>query len=172
MFVRRCFMKAATIDNLDIKIHERYAQDQVALDKSFITDASHPSPHFEIAAASSMYASKWEELFETSVKNLPWASFAPPFAYHRQSNRFFSYRILPTIYVDDGNEEGEKKQDEEEKKEEEILQKALSAKKGRNQDALLFERDKTIIVKLLRTVSHLNEMLGQINSRKLQYQKG
>ena len=45
-------MKATTIDNLDMRIHERYAQDQQALDKTFITEAQLLSPSFEKVATS------------------------------------------------------------------------------------------------------------------------
>ena len=151
-------MKAATIDNLGIKHHERYAQDELVLDKSFIADSRQLSSQMQIAAASTVHSSKWEELFETSVKNLPWATFAPPFEYHRQSNRFFSYCILPTINV--SALEGEQ-----------LIEKAQNARKGRTQDPILFERDKAKIVNLLSTVGDLNKILGLINARKFN-QKG
>ena len=160
-----------TIDNLDIKIHERYAQDQKILDRTFTKETSLLSSHAEIAATSVIYASKWEELFETGIRNVPWAVFSPPSFYHQKPHRFFSYRLLPSIYVEDENEE-EMDEDSERKKEGELLKKALQAKKGRNQDSSLFERDKTAIVSLLKTVVHLNELLTQVNSRKLQFQKG
>ncbi len=169
-------MKATTIDNLDMRIHERYAQDQQALDKTFITEAQLLSPSFEKVATSSIYSSKWEELFEMGVKNLPWAAFSPPPSYTRQPNRFFSYRILPSIFVEASDEDGEHDaQEEDQEKEEnknEILKKALNVIKGKNEDTFLFERDKSAVVTLLQTVLNLNHILTQINSRKLQYQKG
>jgi hypothetical protein len=160
-----------TIDNLDIKIHERYAHDQKILDRTFTKETSLLSSHAEIAATSVIYASKWEELFEMGIKNIPWAAFSPPSFYHQKPNRFFSYRLLPSIYVEDENED-EMDEESERKKENELLKKALQAKKGRNQDSSLFERDKTTIISLLKTVVHLNSLLTQVNSRKLQFQKG
>ncbi len=153
-------MRVTTIDNLDLKTHERYAQDQKILDRTFVTDSSLLSPHAEIAATSVIYASKWEELFATGVKNLPWAAFSSPSLYRRKPNRFFSFRVLPTIDI--GEEEEEPT----------LLKKARDIKQRENQDASLFERDKGYIVSLLSCVSELNKMLGQINARKLQYQKG
>lgn len=168
--------KATTIDNFDIKIHERYAQDQVALDKTFIVESALLSAHFEITGTSSIYSSKWEELFELNIRNIPWAAFTPPPRYHKQAKRFFSYRILPTIYVEDEDEEtGEEQQheeSEEKKRAKEILKKAHSAKKGASEDPYLFERDKSTIINLLQSVVHLNKLLTQVYSRKLQYQKG
>jgi hypothetical protein len=162
-------LKPTTIDNLDIKTHERYAQDQQIYDKSFITESTLLSPHLEIAATSTIYSSKWEELFEMGTKNIPWAAFSPP-AHQRQTNRFFSYRILPTIFV--AEETDEEEEEEQKKREDEILKKVIRAKKGKNQDPSLFERDRSSILNLLETVRSLNQMLSQINSRKLQYQKG
>jgi hypothetical protein len=168
-------MKATTIDNLDVKIHERYAQDQKIYDRSFVTDSSFVSPHADIAATSAIYASQWETLFETSVKNLSWALFTPPSMYYRMRNRFFSYSILPFIDVrrdrENGREE-EEQEEEEQERENPLVKKALSARKGKNQDTSLFEKDKSAIIHLLETVDHLDEILGQINARKLQYQKG
>lgn len=173
LFPQGVIMKATTIDNLDVKIHERYAQDQRVYDRSFVTDSSLVSPHADIAATSAIYASQWEALFETSVKNLSWALFTPPSMYYRMRNRFFSYSILPFIDIHrDQEKDEEQQQDEEEAKENPLVKKALSAKKGKNQDTSLFERDKTSIIHLLETVDHLDEILGQINARKLQYQKG
>lgn len=167
-------MKATTIDNFNISAHERYAQDQKVLDKTFITEALLLSPSFDKVALSSIYSSKWEELFEMGIKNLPWAVFSPPSAYRGQPNRFFSYRILPSIFVEatDEDGEGEERDEDEEKKESEILKKVQQVTKGENEDTYLFERDKSAVINLLETVHHLNHILLQINSRKLQYQKG
>lgn len=171
---KELMMKATTIDNLDVKIHERYAQDQQIYDRSFVTDSSLVSPHADIAATSAIYASQWEALFEASVKNLSWAHFTPPSMYYRMRNRFFSYSILPFIDIhrDREREKEEEQESEEQARESALLKKALSAKKGKNQDTSIFERDKSAIVNLLQTVEHLDEILGQINARKLQYQKG
>ncbi len=152
--------KATTIDNLDVKIHERYAQDQQIYDRSFVTEASLVSPHADIAATSAIYSSHYEALFE----------------HYRMRNRFFSYTILPFLPQDGERKKGEDEETQEDQEEEDresiLLKKTLQATKAKNQDTSLFEKDKSKIVNLLQTVDHLNEILGQINSRKLQYQKG
>lgn len=168
--------KATTIDNLDVKIHERYAQDQQIYDRSFVTEASLVSPHADIAATSAIYSSHYEALFELSIKNHSWAHFTPPSMYYRMRNRFFSYTILPFLPQDGERKKGEDEETQEDQEEEDresiLLKKTLQATKAKNQDTSLFEKDKSKIVNLLQTVDHLNEILGQINSRKLQYQKG
>jgi uncharacterized protein DUF5399 len=169
----RLTMQATTIDNLDIKIHERYAQDQKVLDKTLLTDAALLSPHLDLAATSISYASKWEELFELGVRNLPWAAFTAPPSFRRQANRFFSFRLLPTIsLLEEDEEEAQDEEEQEKKKESELLKKAIAVQKKKHHDAILFERDKTAIVNLLQMVTHLDQLLSQVNSRKLQYQKG
>jgi hypothetical protein len=168
-------MKATTIDNLDIKIHERYAQDQKILDRKYITESVLLSPHFEITGTSSIYSSKWEELFEMHIKNIPWAAFCPPPRYQMQAKRFFSYRILPTIYLRDEHDEEDQNSEDEKNSENqygEVLKKALQTGKGKKQDSHLFEKDKTAIINMLQSVILLDKLLGQINSRKLQYHKG
>lgn len=170
-------MRAVTIDKLDIKNHERYAKDQQKLDTKYITESTAIGNYSEIVGTSTIYPSNWELLFELQIRNLPWAVFAPPFRYNVQSNRFFSYRILPSIYVDD-EEEGEENQDEEEhdhKKERhraEFLKKISNAQKGVKQSLASFEQEKTAITSLLEKIRYLDKILGQINSRKRQYQKG
>ncbi|MFI5334641.1 MAG: DUF5399 family protein [Chlamydiales bacterium] len=165
-------MKATTIDNLDIKIHERYAHDQKVYDRSFVRDASIVTHHADIAATSAIYSSQHEALFELNVKNHAWAHFTPPALYYRARNRFFSYTILPFLSFDEENESNVEEQEEEEEKKNPLKKKTLEAVKGKNQDPSLFERDKSKIIHLLETVDHLNEILGQINAKKLQYQKG
>ncbi|MBI2742934.1 MAG: DUF5399 family protein [Chlamydiales bacterium] len=171
-------MKATTIDNLDIKTHERYAQDQQSYDKNLLLEASNLSQHFEVVGTSQIYVSKWADLFEMGANNQSWAAFSPPPTEHRQANRFFSFCILPSIpLIDEVENEGEGKEsdDQEEEQDEpehELIQRAMQIQKAKNQDSFLFERDKSSIINLLQTVTHLNRLLGQINSRKLQYQKG
>lgn len=171
-----------TIDNLDIKAHERYALDQQKLDLRYIDEATLIHPHSEILGVSSIYSSKWEELFEIHKRNISWASFCPPPRYNLQSNRFFTYCIFPSIAVEEerDKEDEKEREDQEENSEEErkrdraasLLEKILSAKKRGAKPADLFEREKTDLIDLLESIKYLNKLLLQINGRKLQYQKG
>lgn len=174
-------MRPVTIDKLDIKNHERYAKDQQALDTKYITESTAIGNYFEIVGTSTIFASNFENLFELQNRNIPWAVFTPPDRYHLQTNRFFSYQILPSIYVsdefDEQSEQEKEDEDENENKQKEryrvqFIQKINAAKKGRKQNLSHFESEKSTILSLLESIRHLDKILGQINSRKRQYQKG
>ncbi len=162
-------MKAVTIDQLDIKDHVRWAQDQEDYDISFITESHLVAPHPEILGTSVIYPSKFEELFELQKRNLPWASFSPPKNFHMFSKRFFSYRLFPNIYWEENDEE-ESSEDKEHNHD--LIQEVLRVKKKENETQTLFEKDKTTVLNLLESIQWANQLLKQINARKLQYQKG
>jgi hypothetical protein len=171
-------MRGVTIDQLDIKIHERYAKDQEALDPKYITESTAIAAYSEIASTSSIYPSSWELLFDLQVKNIPWASFSPPLRYGVQSNRFFSSQTLPSIYFYDQTEDEEEEPENEEKQKKggrkrlALLKKVINRYKRKLQSITDFENQKTAIVNLLESISYLDKLLGQINAKKRQYQKG
>jgi hypothetical protein len=168
-------MKAVTIDNFDIKVHERYAQDQFKLEPKYLTETNLVAPHSEITGTSAIYSSKWEELFEIHLRNISWAAFTPPPKYTTQPNKFFTYRILPNISFEDEREQDDGEQDQQEekqKKNQELLEKVLKAEKGKSDPVHVFEKDRTAIVSLLEAAKFLNQLLQHIQSKKLQYQKG
>jgi hypothetical protein len=168
-------MKAVTIDQLDIKEHVRWAQDQESYDISFVKESHLVAPHPEILGTSAIYPSKFDELFELQKRNLPWATFAPPKNFHMFSKRFFSYRLFPNIYWEDEEsqeEKGEKDSSEEKKANHDLIQEVIRIKKLGNQTPALFENDKSSILNLLESIKWVNHLLKQINARKLQYQKG
>ena len=163
-------MKAITIDQLDIKDHVRWAQDQEGYDISFVKESHLVAQHPEILGTSVIYPSKLEELFELQKRNLPWANFAPPRNFYMFSKRLFSYRLFPNI-----DWEGEDDDDEEKKEEDDpfdLIQEVIRAKKLDHQSHSLFEKDKSAILALLESIKWVNQLLKQINARKLQYQKG
>jgi hypothetical protein len=162
-------MKAVTIDNFDIKIHEQYARDQLSFDQTFIVDAQGLSSHFDAGGTSSIYSSKWEELFDIGARNVPWALFAAPFSFNLQRNRYFHFQILPSLK--DSLEDEENDEDEAEQKAE-ILQKILKTKKNARQPHAIFEREKSTLLNFFDSVKMLDKLLTHINTRKLQYQKG
>jgi hypothetical protein len=163
-------MKAVTIDQLDIKDHVRWAQDQESYDISFIKESHLVAPHPEILGTSVIYPSKFEELFELQRRNLPWASFTPPNNFHTFSKRFFSYRLFPNIYWEEEDEE--ESSEGENPNQEDLIQEVILAKKIGGQTQSLFEKDKCTILSLLELIKWVNHLLKQINARKLQYQKG
>jgi hypothetical protein len=88
---------AVTIDAIDIAVHKRYAEDQALLDPAYIKEPSLVAPHPEIFSLSSLYSSKWEELFEVHRRSSSWAAFTSPISYNFQSKRLFSYCLMPNI---------------------------------------------------------------------------
>jgi hypothetical protein len=165
---RRFAMKAVTIDQLDIKEHVRWAQDQETYDISFVKESHLVAPHPEILGTSVIYPSKFEELFELQKRNLPWASFTPPENFAMFGKRFFSYRLFPNIYWEDREEEKEGENEDRQ----DLIQEVIKIKKFGNQTQSVFEKDKSVVLNLLGSIRWINRLLKQINARKLQYQKG
>lgn len=164
-------MKAVTIDQLDMKDHVRWAQDQSVYDASIIADASYVAMQPEINGTSLIYSSKLEELFEMQKKNQSWASFVPPHRFQLFNKRYFSYRLFLNIHWDDRKEEDEEEADQNPETQDLIYQ-VKKLQKFTAQSPALFEKDKTSILNLLESIHWINEMLSQICARKIQYQKG
>jgi hypothetical protein len=169
-------MKAVTIDQLEMKDHVRWAQDQQEYDVSFVNESHLVAPHPEILGTSAIYSSKFEELFELQKKNVSWAAFAQPSNFHLFSKRFFSYRLFPSIHWEEGQDQEEETssqdQDNQHSPSEDLIKEVLKVQKKSQQKHTLFEKDKTTILNLLETIKGIDRMLKQINARKLQYQKG
>lgn len=171
-------MKPITIDNLDIKDHVRWAQDQILLDPFYLKDSQEVAQHPEMLGLSSIYASQWEALFEWQKKNVPWASFAPPQKYHLANKRLFSFRLFPTIHWESEEEEKEDSsqqqndQDLPHEKSDDLIKNVINLQTFSTQSTVLFEKDKSAILNLLESIKYLNELLSHVSARKLQYQKG
>ncbi|MCI0382146.1 MAG: DUF5399 domain-containing protein [Chlamydiae bacterium] len=168
-----------TIDNIGIKVHERYAQDQFLLELKYITE-SHKIPHqSEIVSISALYSSKWEELFQIHIKNIPWAHFIPPPQYKSQRKKFFSYRLSPKInLMQEDEEEADEQADDFLDGEEipesrvDLIKKMIFSQTNDLLSATLLEKNKTSLCCLLDSINFLCELLREVDSRKLQYQKG
>lgn len=162
-----------TIDNYDIKIHERYVHDQEILKGlAILFDESKEIPkHSEIGGSENSIKSKWEELFETYNHRHPFASFAPPPRFNLMRKRLFSNTISSKFNWADAEEDEEKQEREESKQLEEYKKKILS-KKSKLTPLSLFEKDRSSLLTLLDAIQTLNSYLRELNARKLQYQKG
>ena len=164
---------SVTIDQLHLKEHVRWAQDQTALDVSFVKESHLVAPHSEFLGMSIIYPSKFDELFELQKKNLPRACFDPPKNFQSFSRRFFSYRLFPNIHwEEEETKDKEDKAPQEEEPSSDLLLLVNRLKQIGNQTHSLFEKDKSIVLQLLEEIKWINELLKQINARKLQYQKG
>ncbi|HSX04229.1 MAG TPA: DUF5399 family protein [Rhabdochlamydiaceae bacterium] len=161
-------MEKVTIDQLGIEAHRRYAFDQETLDTAYITESPLVPQHSEITGTSAIYSSKWEELFEVHLKNIPWAAFSPPPKYFRQRNRFFSHALIPGIlWSDEDENEEDEERDNERKKQNESMRNIINAISCRR-----IKGEESALLNLIESVKLLNSLLREINSRKLQYQKG
>ena len=173
-------MKGITIDRINIKDHQRYAEDQAALDTVYIRESGLVAAQSEMIASTSLTTSNWDELFEFHIKNIPWASFQPPPRYFFQKKRFFSYAILPALAIEkDKEEEGgeDTQQDPEARKHVAdaffyLLKKKLSEHRASTRKTRLTEQERTRLISLIDSIHFLNRLLLEINARKLQYQKG
>lgn len=162
-----------TIDNYDVKVHERYAQDQKQLDLTYVREAFLIPPHLETPIAESMINAKWEELFGAQSHRHPWALFAPPPSYGRMRNRFFSYILssaFPWIHEQEPDEEESGKNKEEQQLN--SYRDKIKEKKSKLLPIALLEKDRTALLNLLDSIQSLNGLLREINAHKLQYQKG
>jgi hypothetical protein len=159
-------MKAVTIDNLDIKDHLRWAQDQTILDSTYVAEAALVAPHPESLGLSTIYASKFDELFELYNRNQHWALFSPPKNYFLFRKRFFSYRLFSTIHWE------EEEDSEDTKPTCDLIRAVNRLKKPSPHTHILFEKDKDSVLNLLESIQAINKLLKQVNARKLQYQKG
>ena len=167
--------KSVTIDNYDLKAHQRYANDREALDPFYITDTNLIPPHFEIAALESSINSKWEELFETHLHRHSFANFAPPPSYALMRNRFFSYVISPDFnWLDqqDKEDEGSEPKQKQDLAEADVYKQKIKEKNSRIMPIALFEKERTTLLNLIDSIQLLNGFLRDVNARKLQYQKG
>lgn len=164
-------MKPVTIDQFGIEAHERYAKDQEALDSSFIKGAA---PYSEIIGTSVIYSSEWDKLFDYSLRNHPWAAFAPPREFALlQRRRFFGFSIVPSL---DGFSQDEEKAIQEGGEEEDDEPEAFAEEKEclmsvKSSEASI-ERERSTLFKLFESMENLNELLKEIHSKKLQFQKG
>jgi len=161
-------MKAVTIDNLGITVHERWAQDQKALDIGYAQEAKEVASHPQILGLSLIYPSKFDELFGLQERTQHWANFSAPKNFHAFSKQYYSYRLFPNM----GWEEEEEEEEKEREKEHPLIRAILSAKKHHHQSHSHFEKDRSTLVTMVESIEWINELLKQIHGRKLQYQKG
>ncbi|MEI8329345.1 MAG: DUF5399 family protein [Chlamydiia bacterium] len=175
--------KPVTIDSMDLKVHQQYAQAQSELDQIFLRESQLTAPHSEIAGTSPIFSSKWEELFDLDKRGTTWAFFAPPPSYFSQSNRFFSHRLLPDLYwVDEEDQEKKKNQEpsltallkQKQKKrasKKELTHLTALLNKDTDTTMVEFQQELKIVFALIDSIECINEMLLHVQGRKLQYQK-
>lgn len=154
-------MEAVTIDNINIETHKRWAENQAHIDPTFLKESAKVSPLTEVTGTSSIFASHWAALFGIDIRHLPWAHFTPPARFNTQAKRFFSHKIIPSLTFPQDKEED----DGEEQDRKERLKALLASYRGEKKDI-------EILSELLDTIFTLDDLLGKVLAKKLQYHKG
>lgn len=153
--MRSMTIKPRTIDNLGVEASKRYAQDQKLVDKDLLSSKNLP-PRTDITTMRPYVGNEYVTLFE-SGRTVSWAHFAMPPQFMTSARRLFTYLLVPSL----GSIE--KLQADADKLE--SLKDALSEDpEGEKKRKALWE--------LYQLLLSLNRMLGTMNARRNQYQKG
>ncbi len=86
-----------TIDNLDIRVHRDYAQNEAYYDKTHASEAPNVRRLAELAGISAIYVSELDALLEKAKTPSTWAHFDTPPGYADKTNHFFFLRLFPSI---------------------------------------------------------------------------
>ena len=173
------YSRSKTIDNLGIDPSVRYAQDQQYLDKSISKDTFYISSQAQVDVTLPCFSSEFDTIFQTSIRNRGWAAFASPSGFNEQKKRLFTFQILPSL----GSEETVQIHAQRLKDRVEKEQEKQHKKKGQQDQDPAEHFEETIrmqeaqqeskkLIRLIEIICNLDKILGEINSRRNQYQKG
>ena len=167
-------MPPRTIDNLGVDVSTRYAQDQQLLDEKILQEAKKIPVQTEIDVTIPSFSSAFDQLFETSKRNLPWADFFPPEGYHEQKKRLFTFQLIPSLGSQDKREEQARRILA--KIEETSLQREKSPDSKANwrasKEATEQKREEKTLSSLLHSILGLDKDMADVLSKRSQYQKG
>lgn len=167
---------AKTVDNLGSEVSTRYAEDKKFYDEKLVKDARAVSGQTEIDVTTAAFPTEFDQLFETSKRNISWADFFAPPKFHEQKKRLFTSQVIPSLGSDDKKEmqaarikelvaQTRQKKEQGEKDKRQIPweeQKELEEE----------EREKSTLLNLFNLVIATERDFIDINSRRRQYQKG
>ena len=160
---------ARTVDNLGVDVSTRYAEDQKALETYLTLVKESPlGTQAQIEVTQAAVPSELDQLFDLAKLRLPWGQFSSPPGFETQSKGrgLFTYSMLPSLGPDD--------------KIETLMTRVQSHQispapttewqtEKASQEKI---KEKDALVKLLHTITDLGKDLGEINSRRKQYQRG
>ncbi len=171
-------MPPRTIDNLGIEVSTRYAEDKEILDEKLIKEARAIPSQTQIEVTAPFITSELEAILQTQPTIITWASFAAPSKYFEQRKMLFTYQMMPSMGSEDKKESQAskilaklkslaekrtvKKDEPKDKRQQYEEERAVEEE----------EREKTILISLLNTISLFDKLIIEINSRRSQYQKG
>jgi hypothetical protein len=162
-------VKSKTIDNLGVDASIRYAKDQEAIDVRFIQESQLVPPKTEVSVAIPYTLSEFDQIYSLE-KKISWALFSPPPNYLNAEKSLFSYLLIPSLG------DYEKLEADLDKIEgvEDLLKKPhkKSTRDDSSRDEKQDEKERKTLLALLQCIGKLNKILGVINSRRNQYQRG
>jgi hypothetical protein len=172
-------MPPRTIDNLGVDASTRYAEDKRTLDESIIKEAPTIPAQTEIEVTAPFFSAELEQLIRGPLTSTTWAGFPEPPGYFEQRGReLFTSQIIPRMGSED--------------KKESLIQKITAKVQSTTKQTTPVEsapkdarqhyeeeriqeqelREKKILISCLDTIAHLDKQSIEINSRRVQYQKG
>lgn len=159
--------KPRTIDNLGIDASIRYAKDKELFESRFIDESQIVSKRLEIPVAKPYVPSEFDRLFSLE-KTISWASFPSLPESLVFTKSLFTYQLIPSLGTYEQHEEEDQF---------EALDDALNKQKEAHPDQSdkenqEEEREKKLIVELLKCIAKIDKSLSLINARRNQYQRG
>ena len=163
-------VKPRTIDQLGIESSIRYAKDKELLDTRLIEESRFIPQKIEVPVVKPYVPSEFEQLFAPGAAIL-WAAFAPPPDYMAYARPLFSYQLIPSLGGYEKIEAGIDRLESLEGSAEKPHAKKKRQEPGQ-QDEREDERQRKLLLELLKCIHSLDRTLNLINSRRNQYQRG
>ena len=161
-------VKSKTIDNLGVDASIRYAKDQEAIDVRFIQESQLVPSKTEISVATPYTPSEFDQLYSLE-KKISWALFSPPPNYFNAEKSLFSYLLIPSL---GDYEKLEADLDKVEGVEDLLKKPHKKSDRDSSHDEKQDEKDRKTLLALLQCIGKLNKILGVVNARRNQYQRG
>lgn len=160
-------VKPRTIDDLGIETSARYARDKAQLDTKLVEESRFIPLKTEVSVVKPYLPTELEEYLQPDKLTL-WASFEPPPEYFAHGKPLFSYQLIPSL----GGYEKQESDTEKLEALEDSLNRQSDGQKRNQQEGQEEERERRVLLGLLKTIGKLDRNLSLINSRRCQYQRG
>ena len=148
-----------TVSNLPLDVSIRWAEDQKFLEetKPIIQDAGGISRHVQTEVILPTSQSQVDILLGLFGRHPTWAVFQMPRGFAGQRRRLFTSQLVSFLGTDE---------------QQDTLIGRIEGATGDEEDKEAWEREKNLILQLMKLMNLLNKDLIDIMSRCKQYQKG
>lgn len=153
---------ARTIDNLGIDTSNRYAEDRANYDETLIRESIHIPAQTRVVTTAPQYASEFDALFDLDERGKSWAAFYAPPNFFATRRRLFAEQVIPQL----GSSE---KRDAQARR---LKAYGNQEQEGHPQESDVIGKEKETLLSLLNKLGDVDQLLFDINSRRVQYQKG